>query len=158
LRHGARRRVAEEREVVAEDRLRHSELRVDVERGRRELDLAVLVEEPDGDVAGLLRDPVEAVDEVHVPRGASELPVGGNAQANLLLQPHSPADLLVLGRAQLRGIDLPGREVGSGAGEAARAEEAADVVGAERWARPDGHSFKSRAAFALRINGRTSSR
>ena len=95
-RDGRLHRVAEELEVLAEDRLRDAQLALDVESGRRELDLAVLVHELDRDVSGLVRDPVELVDEVHVPGGAAELAVRGRAQADLLLHPDRLADRLVL--------------------------------------------------------------
>ena len=81
LRLVARHRLLEEAEVVAEDRLRDAELAVDVQRRGRELDVALLVVEVDGDVAGLLRDPVELVDEVHVPGRPAELAVGRRAAA-----------------------------------------------------------------------------
>ena len=76
----------EEREVLAEDRLRDAELAVDVQRGRRELDVAVgrCGSEPSG-VPVSLRDAVELVDEVHVPRGAAELAVGDRLEPDLLL-------------------------------------------------------------------------
>ena len=50
-------------------------------------------------------DAAELVDEVHVPRGAAELAVGGRLQPDLLLLAHDVADRLVLDAAQLVGVD-----------------------------------------------------
>ena len=108
LRHRGRDLALEKVEVVAEDRLRHTELAVDVQRGGRELDIAVGVVELDRDVAGFLRDSVELVDEVHVPGRAAELAVGRGLQPRLLLHAHDLADRLVLDRPQRGGVDLPG--------------------------------------------------
>ena len=58
-----------------------------------------------------LRDAAELVDEVHVPGGAAELAVGRRLQADVLLHAHRVADGLVLDRAQLLGVDRPGRVV-----------------------------------------------
>ena len=82
-----------------------AELAVDAHRGRRELDVALGVVELDRQVAGRLLDAVELVDEVHVPRGAAELAVGGRLQADVLLHAHHVADRVVLDRAQLVGVD-----------------------------------------------------
>src|SRR3712207_5915408 len=71
-------------------------------------------------------------DEVHVPRGAAELAVGGGAQADVPLEPDDVGDRLVLDAAQLGRVDLPRRGPGPGVEQALRAQEAADVVGAER--------------------------
>ena len=129
-------RLLQELERVAEDRLRDAELPVDVQRRGRELDVALLVVELDGDVAGFLRDAVELVDEVHVPRLAAELAVGRGLQADLLLLAHDLADRVVFDRAQRRRVDATVREVVARLQELRRAEQAADVVGAERRLRP----------------------
>jgi hypothetical protein len=62
----------------------------------------------------------------------AELPVGGVLQADVVLQLDRAADRVVLGRAERVGVDRPGLEVGAGLGQRGRAQEAADVVGAER--------------------------
>ena len=129
----ARHRLLQEAEVVAEDRLRDAELAVDVQRRRRELDVALLVVEGDGDVAGLLRDPVELVDEVHVPGGAAELAVGRRTQPDLLLLAHGLPDRVVLDPTELGGVDPAGCVIVARLQQLRRAEQAADVVGAERW-------------------------
>ena len=77
-------------------------------------------------------DTAEPVDEVHVPRRAAELPVGGRAQADVLLQRDDVADRLVLDRAQAGGVDPACREVVAGLHQRARAQQAPDVVGPER--------------------------
>ncbi len=93
--------------------------------------------------SSVLRDPPELVDEVHVPRRAAELAVGGRLETELLLQGHGLADGRVLRGAQpLRVEDAVG-EVLAGAHQRGRAQEAADVVGAERWALACGHAHES---------------
>ena len=69
--------------------------------------LAVLLEELDGDMAGLLGDPVELVDEVHVPRRAAELAVRGRLEPDLLLLAHGVSDRRVLDGAKLRVVTRP---------------------------------------------------
>src|SRR5262249_38978870 len=102
--------------------------------------VALLVVELDLDLAGLFRDPVELVDEVHVPRGAAELAVGGGLQPDLLLLPHDLADRIVLDAAKLRRVDAAGSEVVASLQELGGTQQAADVVGAERWLRPLAHA------------------
>ena len=104
-----RHRLLQELKGVAEDRLRDAELAVDVQRRGRELDVALLVVELHGDVAGFLRDAVELVDEVHVPGRAAELAVGRCLQADVLLLADDLADRLVLDLAQRVGVDAPAR-------------------------------------------------
>ena len=83
-------------------------------------------------VARRLGYPADLVDEVHVPGGPAELPVGGRLQADLLLHPHRAGDLLVLDRAQAGRLDPPGGKVLAGLMQPRRAQQAADVVGPER--------------------------
>ena len=92
----------------------------------------LLVEEPDRDVPGFLRDPVELVDEVHVPRGAAELAVGRRAEPDVLLHRHGLADRVVLDRAQLGGVDPARGEVLARLKQVPRPQQAADMVGPER--------------------------
>src|SRR5581483_488760 len=98
-------------------------------------------EELDGDVAGLLRDPVELVDEVHVPRRAAELAVGRRLQPDLLLLPHDLADRLVLDAPQLVVVDAAGGVVLARLQEPLRAKQAAHVVGPERRGRSPCHGW-----------------
>ena len=81
------------------------------------------------------RDPTELVDEVHVPRAAAELAVGGRLEPDVLLHPHDVADGVVLDGAQLVGAEPTGGGVLAGLEQRRRAEQAADVIGAERWGR-----------------------
>ena len=98
LRRGTVDRVAQEGEVVAEDRLAEADPAVDVHRGRGELDRAFLVAELDLQLARRLADAVERVDEVHVPRGAAELAVGRRLEPGLALKAHHVSDRVVLDR------------------------------------------------------------
>ena len=63
---------------------------------------------------------------------AAELAVGCRAQTDLLLHAHDLADRLVLDCAQPRGVDAAGGVILARLQERRRAEQAADVVGAER--------------------------
>jgi hypothetical protein len=124
---------AQEREVIAEDRLRQPDAGLDVQRRWRELERSLGVAELHVQrVVDDLRDPVEPVDEVHVPGRAAQLAVGGRAQADVLLHAHDVTDGSVLGRAQLAVVDAPRRMVLTDAQQRGRPQEAADVVGAKR--------------------------
>ena len=86
LRRRRRHRVLQEAEIVAEDRLREPTLPVDVQRG------GVNSTSPSSlwkrtVIARPRSDPVELVDEVHVPGAAAKLAVGGRLEAGVLLQP-----------------------------------------------------------------------
>ena len=78
------------------------------------------------------RDSVELDDEVHVPGGSPELAVRHGTETDILLQAHRVADGLVLDRAQFGRVDPSLREVVARGEQVRRAEQAADVVGAER--------------------------
>ena len=136
LRHRSVGAVLHEPKVVAEDRLRYAESPVDVHRGRREIDVAVGPVELNGQASLQLRHTVERVDEVHVPRRAPELAVGGRPQADLGLLANRLADRLVLDRAQRVTVDRAPRERGTGLEQLRRAQQAAHVVGAERRPHP----------------------
>ncbi len=113
---------------------RERELRVDVGGRRRPVVLAVLVVEVHADRVVLdLVDAAELVDEVHVPGLAAELAVGRGLEADLLLAPDDLADRLVLQPAQLGVVDAAGGVVLAGLQKLLRAQQAADVVGSERW-------------------------
>jgi hypothetical protein len=92
--------------------------------------IALGVVELDGHVARRLADAVERVDEVHVPRRAAELAVGGGVQSDVLLHAHDVADRLVLDGAQRLVVDPAGGVILAGAQEVGRTQQAADVVGA----------------------------
>ena len=81
------------------------------------------------------RDPTQLVDEVHVPRAAAQLAVGGRLEPDLLLHPHDVADGVVLGGAEVLGADATGGGVLAGLEQRRRAEQAPDVIGTERWGR-----------------------
>jgi hypothetical protein len=95
----------EEREVRGEDRLLQRDRRVDVQRRRSELDVALGVVELDREVVLRARDAAELIDEVHVPRGPAELAVGRRLEPHVLLHPHHVPDRVVLDRPQLFGGD-----------------------------------------------------
>ncbi len=99
LRRGTVDRVAQEREVVAEDGPAEADPAVDVHRSRSELDRACLVAELDLQLARRLADPVERVDEIHVPRGAAKLAVCRRLEClGLALKAHHVSDRVVLDR------------------------------------------------------------
>ena len=87
---------------------------MDAEGRRGELEVALLVVELDLDLLVGLVDAVELVDEVHVPRRAAELTVGGRLEADLLLHPDRVANRLVLDSPQLVGADPALRELLAG--------------------------------------------
>jgi hypothetical protein len=116
-----------------------------VQRRGRELDRPFGVTELDGDVVGGVVDPAQLVDEIHVPRGATELAVGGRLQPDLLLLAHDVADRRVLDPAELIGVDPPLGEVLARLEQLGRSQEAADVVGAEGRGGSSGHGRQSTA-------------
>ena len=83
-------------------------------------------------MACFLLDPVELVDEVHVPRRPTELPVGRRTQTHFFLHAHDLANRLVLDGAQPRVVDAAGSVILARLQQRRRAKQAADVVGAER--------------------------
>ena len=74
-----------------------------------------------------------------MPGGAAKLAVGDGFQADVLLELHDLADGLVLRGLELVGLDTTVREVLPRLEESLRAQQAADVVGAERRCGPPGH-------------------
>jgi len=141
LRDGRGRRVAHEREVVAEDRVIEPERLVDAHGRRREDDAAARVVELDRGIGGELLDTAELVDEVHVPRGAPHFAVGRHLQPDRLLHAHRRAHGVVLDRAQLVGFETPVRVVGTRLQELRWAQQTADVVGAKRRLSTPGHGL-----------------
>ena len=84
---------------------------------------------------GAFCDPAQLVDEVHVPRSTPEFPVGRALQPDVALHLHDLADRVILDRAQLLGGELAGGELFAGCQQLLRPQQAAHVVGAERWNR-----------------------
>ena len=81
------------------------------------------------------------------PSVASCRPIG-------LLQAHRLADRLILDRAQLVGVDGARRVVGPGLQQRRRAQQAADVIGAERRLGTPGHgSGLYRRLFRMQPDG-----
>ena len=76
-----------------------------------------------------------------MPRGAAELAVGRGPEAGVLLQADRVADRVVLDGPQLVGADPALREVVAGRQQVGRAEQAADVIGAERRCRARCHRY-----------------
>jgi hypothetical protein len=91
-----------------------------------------IVPELDRQVAGRSADAADLVDEVHVPGRAAELAIGRRLEADLFLHRDHVLDGRVLDFPQPGGVDLAGSELGAGTEQEGRAEQAADVVGAER--------------------------
>ena len=83
---------------------------------------------------------------------APELAVGHGPQADLLLHPDGVADRVVLDRAELLRGDAPRGRVLPRAQQRRRAEQAADVVGAERWLGADCHGHSSSTAARRRLS------
>jgi hypothetical protein len=69
-----------------------------------------------------------------VPGTAAELAVRNSAQADLFLFADRLPNRVVLDRAQGGGVDVAGRVLLARLVEALRPQQAADVVGPERWA------------------------
>jgi hypothetical protein len=83
-------------------------------------------------VEGAHRDSVERGDEAGAEVATAELAVGDDGDAGLLLPGHRDGDRLVLDRAQVAGSDRAGVAALPRLEQGLRAEQAADVVGAER--------------------------
>ena len=98
----------------------------------------------DGVVAGLHAGELDALvgmkqfaageifEKIKMPPGAAEFAVGGEFQADLRLLVHHLLDLAVLDLAQVVGGDFTLLQSGAGFLDARRAQQAADLVGAER--------------------------
>src|SRR5258708_37771730 len=102
----------------------------DVQDGRREIDISLLAVEVRGEPAARLHA-VELLEEVDMEIGAAELAVGHRLEAKALLEAHDVADREVLDLAQLflrdRALLVPLARLE----QLLRAQEAADVIGAE---------------------------
>src|SRR5262249_8811192 len=75
---------------------------------------------------------VEPLVEIEMPPRAAELAVGGELEADLRLLRDDLLDLAILDLLELFGRDLALLMPGAGLLERRRAQQAADVVGAER--------------------------
>ena len=123
------------------DRLQEAEM-LEHRMVRREVDLAgdLVALRPGRDAVELdamrqrdLLDAVEAPEEIEVPPGAAILAVGRELEADLLLLAHDLLDLAVLDRLELARAELALLMPGAGGLDRLRAQDRADMVGAERW-------------------------
>ena len=121
----------QELEGVREDRVLEPHLPVDPERRGRELDGALGVLELDDQVLLGPADAPELVDEVHVPRSATELSVRGGLESDVLLHPDDGADGLVLDRSQLVRRDVASGRVLASPAHGRRSQQASHVIGPE---------------------------
>jgi hypothetical protein len=88
-------------------------------------------------------DAGELAEKIVVPEGAAKFAVGDRRKSGLLLLANDRGDLAVLDRLELVGADLAALALRARVFERGRAQQAADVVGAER--RLDaGHGGSSR--------------
>src|SRR5665213_944078 len=78
-------------------------------------------------------DALQLIDEVHVPGRPAELPVRRGLQPDLPLHGHDVADAVILDLSQRVCGDLVCRGLRPRPQQDLGAEQAADVVGAERW-------------------------
>src|SRR5919106_3073556 len=78
-------------------------------------------------------DAIEAPEEIEMPPGAAEFAVGHRFEPELFLLPDQPLDLTVFDRLELGGADLAFGAPGARLLERFRPQQAADVIGAERW-------------------------
>ena len=132
--------VPQEHKRVGEDRVRQRDP-ADLHRGRRVVVLlAGCVAELDVEALTLdLAYAPQRIDEVHVPGRAAQLAVGDALQAGHALALDQLRDRGVLDRSQPGVVKRPSAVVGSGTRQLGRAQQAADVVGAERGCRANGH-------------------
>ncbi len=86
-------------------------------------------------------DALESPEEIEMPPGAAEFAVGGELEADLFLLPDDLFDLAVLDRCQRGGVDLALGALLARGFQRRGAQEAADVVGAERRFAAWGHGF-----------------
>ncbi len=98
-------------------------------------------------------DAAELLEEVDVEIRAAELAVGDRLQAGVLLHLHDLGDRAILDRPQVRRRDLAARLPVARLQQVLRAQEAADVIGAERRCRALAHGVRPReiARAAIRL-------
>src|SRR5581483_3041890 len=94
--------------------------------------LSLLALELDLALAEIGLHPGQLAEKVVIPERAAELAVGDGFQPHVLLPPDGVGDLAVLDRLQLIGRDLVLLALGAGFLQRGRAQQAADVIGAER--------------------------
>ncbi len=80
---------------------------------------------------------------------AAELAIGHNLEPDRLLLGDGGADRFVFDRAQFRGVDLAGVELGAGVHHRSGTNEAADLVGAERRMLNAGHRTQASSRGAV---------
>ena len=85
-------------------------------------------------------DAVERTEKVVVPEGATEFAVGGGLQARLFLAFDDFLDLLVFHRLELIGGNFTPLALGARLLQRRGAQQAADMIGAERRSSALGHS------------------
>src|SRR6185312_9945641 len=90
-----------------------------------------------------LLDALETPEEIEVPPRAAEFAVGRELEPDLFLPLHDARDLSVLDRLQGRGVDLALGEFRARILERGRAQQAADMVGAERRRGALGHGHST---------------
>jgi GNAT superfamily N-acetyltransferase len=88
--------------------------------------------EGDAGVHHIFLDAVETPEEVEMPPRAAEFAIGNRLQTDLFLLAYDAFDLAVLDRFQRRGIDRALGELGARVPQRRRAQQAADMIGAER--------------------------
>src|SRR5436190_15763740 len=77
-------------------------------------------------------DAVELAEKIVVPEGAAKLAVGDRTETDLFLLANDRGDLAVFDRLELVGAHLAALALSSQLFEYSRAQQAADMVGAER--------------------------
>ena len=105
-----------------------TDLADDAHRARLGLDAVEL----DAVVGGVALDPGQAFEEIEMPPRAPVFAVGDRLKADLFLLLDDLLDLAVLDLLELRGGDGAGLALRARVFDGRRAQDAADVVGAER--------------------------
>ncbi len=85
--------------------------------------------------AGFRREPFDAVEmlkEIEMPPSAAEFAVRHDLHAGLLLKLDRAFDLFVFDRFELRGVDLPGRQLHTRLLDRLRSQQTADLIRAKR--------------------------
>src|SRR5579872_2521271 len=77
-------------------------------------------------------DAADLVEEIHMPGAAAHLAIGDALEAEIALQLDPVTDSGVLGGAQRGGRKTAGRVLGAGLQQRGRAQQTADMIGAER--------------------------
>jgi hypothetical protein len=119
-------------EIVAEDRPGEGEPAGDPVRRRAERHRSGLVLELDMQLPVAVDHAADLIEEIHVPRAAAHLAVGDPAQPERRLAPHRRGDRLVLDGAQFRRGEPPRLMLLPRLQQLRRAQQAADMIGAER--------------------------